>query len=79
MSAAATVVLTLKGHMHINNVLTEAVGHTRGSLLPLPYVQSPITTSGKYHMPSHSTAPLHNRTTATRLAQIPFFLWDEEN
>lgn len=69
MSAAVTALLTLKGHMHTNNVLTEAVGHTCGSLLPLPYVQSQITTSRKYHMPSHSTAPLHNRTTATRVAQ----------
>lgn len=79
MSATVTVLLTLKGHMHRNNVLTEAVGHTRGSLFPLPYVQSTITTSRKYHMPSHSTAPLHNRTTATRVAQVHFFPWDEGN
>lgn len=47
MSATVTVLLILKGHMHINNVLTEAVGHTRGSLFPLPYLQSKITTSRK--------------------------------
>lgn len=79
MSATVTVLLTLKGHMHINNVLTEVVGHTRDSLFPLPYAQSKVTTSGKYHMASHSTASLHMRTTATRISQTHFLLWDERN
>lgn len=69
----------MKGHMYINEVLTEDLGHTLGSLFPLPYVQSTVTTSRKYHMLSHSTAPLHNRTTATRVPQKHFFLWDEGN
>lgn len=35
MSATVTVQLILKGHMHINNVLTEVAGHTLDPLLPL--------------------------------------------
>lgn len=68
MSATVTVLLILKGHMHINNILTEVVGHTHGSLFPLPYVQSKMTTSRKYHMPSHSTPSLLKRTIATGLS-----------
>lgn len=79
MSATVTVLLIRKGHMHINNVLTEVVGHTFGSLFLFPYVQNKITTSRKYHMPPHSTSSLHKRTTATRISQTHSFLWDESN
>lgn len=68
MSATGTVLLILKGHVHINNILTEAVGHTRSSLFSLPYVQSKMTTPRKYHVPSNSTASLLKRTTATRVS-----------
>lgn len=46
MSETVIVMHIIKGYMHINNFLTEPVGHTLGSLFPIPYVQSKITTSG---------------------------------
>lgn len=79
MSETVIVMHILKGYTHTNNVLTELVSHTLGSLFPIPYVQSKITTSRKYYMPSHSTVSLHKSTTATRISQRHFFLQDERN
>lgn len=52
MSATVTVLLILKGHMHINNVLTEVVGHTRETLFPfLMYrAKSPLQGNTTCHL-----------------------------
>lgn len=77
MNETVIVMHTLKGNMHINNVLIELVSHTLAALFPIPYVQNKITTSRKYYMPSHSTVSLHKSITATRISQRHFFLQDK--
>lgn len=46
MSETVIVMHIINGYMHRNNFLNELVSHTLGSLFPIPYVQSKITTSG---------------------------------
>lgn len=46
MSETVIVMHKITGYMHINNLLTEPASHTLGSLFPIPYVQSKISTSG---------------------------------
>lgn len=61
MSASHSSAHTERSHAY-KQFLTEAVGHTRGSLFPLPYVQSIITTSKEipHAISQHSTFTQQN-------------------